>query len=160
MDRAEGSWVWITHLLSGLVYTTFRTHHGPIASLTFSHENNGEGGFLTVGSPDNRASIWDVRTISPDGRLLPVQVLDHASAVLSVTFSHHGSVALDANPANRATGHPSPVPCYQGIFFIFYCYFCLREFMFFKKNNKKLNFLSVFSFFLSLFLSFTHFGFI
>jgi hypothetical protein len=27
---------------------------------------------------------------------------------------------LDANPANRATGHPRPVPCEQGIFFIFF----------------------------------------
>jgi hypothetical protein len=51
---------------------------------------------------------------------------------------------LDVNPANRATGHPSPVPSFQDIFNIFYFYFLAGVHFFSKNNNKKLYFLSVF----------------
>jgi hypothetical protein len=40
--------------------------------------------------------------------------------------------ALDANPADRVTGHPSTVTCQQGIFFIFFIFFGESSF-FFKK---------------------------
>jgi hypothetical protein len=55
-------------------------------------------------------------------------------------------------------GTPALCPA-QGIFFYFLFIFFGGISFFFQKNNKKLYFLSVFSFFLSLFLSFTHFGF-
>ncbi len=45
----------------------------------------------------------------------------------------HSQPCLDANPANRATGHPSPVPCQQGIFLFFFVFFGGKSF-FFKKN--------------------------
>jgi hypothetical protein len=66
--------------------------------------------------------------------------------VLEETLSN-----LDGNPDTRVTGHPSPVTLVPGLFFFF-----LAGVKFFeKKNGKKLCFLSVFSLFLSLFLSFS-----
>ena len=40
---------------------------------------------------------------------------------------------LGGNPANRSTGHPSPVPSKQGIF-LFFSIFFWREIIFLKKN--------------------------
>jgi hypothetical protein len=47
-------------------------------------------------------------------------------------------LTLDGNPGNRATGHPNPVPCSQGIFFyffsIFFNFFGGKSFLFWKKK--------------------------
>ena len=63
--------------------------------------------------------------------------------------------ALDGIPGTRAPGHRSPGPWSQGIFFIFFIFLVWRESFFSQKKQKKYCFLSVFSLFLSLFLSFS-----
>jgi hypothetical protein len=40
---------------------------------------------------------------------------------------------LDGNPANRATGHPSPMACYKGIFLFFFIFFLEGNHFFLKK---------------------------
>jgi hypothetical protein len=57
--------------------------------------------------------------------------------------------SLDGNPANRVTGHPSPVPSYTGYFFLFFWPKMCRIHFFLKKMCP----------YLSLSLSlYTHFG--
>jgi hypothetical protein len=73
---------------------------------------------------------------------------------------------LDGNPVTRVTGLGCPVTLVSGFpstptlsprvtgFFLFFLYFLVGD-IFLRKNEKKLCLLSVFSLFLSLFLSFS-----
>jgi hypothetical protein len=88
--------------------------------------------------------------VTPEGvNWRTVEFLRHKEFIFCVVY------ILDGIPGTRAPGHRSPGPWSQGIFLFYFIFYFGGSSFYLTKNKKKHCFLSVFSLFHSLFLSFS-----